>query len=287
MSNALSINKPRALRGLDDELGPALPLSRVDAESLIENVVNRALEPEKNPRMQRLKLRTLSVAAIVVVTSAAAATVVHQEFRRNVSVSSPAVPVPQRQTNQGKHTHAPSSAKNQSSVQSTPSADSRPNPEVAPSSQARLPVRERTAPPINASSALLPAQEAAVVDELSAANDLRRSGQWQAAEVAYRRIAAHYPRAPQASVAQLAAAELRLEHLGDAAGALQAYQSVPLNSALGVEALFGVSRANRALQNSAAEAAALRSLLETYPTSLQADAARKRLKQLSAPREDP
>jgi len=121
-----------------------------------------------------------------------------------------------------------------------------------------------------------------VVDALSAANDLRRQSQWQAAEAAYRGIAARYPRTPEAIVAQLAAAELRLDHLGDAAGALRLYQAVPHGNALDVEALFGISRTYRVLGDPAAESAALRSLLDAYATSLQADGARTRLRQLSA-----
>jgi TolA-binding protein len=287
MSSSERTNTRRVFPGLDADLGPALPLSRVDTEWLIEQVVDRALEPEKKPRLRGLSLRAFSLAALAVVTSAAAATVVHQQLRRDLSVSVPAVRVPQRQANQHTPRHALSEFARQPNTQRGPSAQSVSSAATTPTGEMAPPVRERRPPPTGASDAILPAQAAALVDELSAANDLRRKGQWLAAEIAYREIATRYPNAPQATVAQLASADLRLEHLGDAAGALRSYQSVPQSSALGIEALHGVSRAQRALGNSAAEAMALRSLLAAYPTSLQAEGARERLKQLSRESVDP
>jgi len=281
MSNSERHRKQGGFPGLDAELGPAQPLSHSDAEWLVAQVLARAREPERKPRPRLLSLRTLSLAAIVVVTSAAAATVVHQKIQQNDAVTEPVVTAPQRQTNRPPHGHAEPERALEPSASVTPDAPSDPGVEVAPSSKGPV-IREAPLPVTSASSAVSPTRGSAIVDELSAANDLRRKAEWQAAEAAYRSIAAHYPGAPEAAVAQLAAAELRLEHLGDAAGALRLYQSVPRSSALGVEALFGTSRAYRALGNADAEAAALRSLVDAFPTSLQADGARARLKQLSA-----
>jgi len=272
--------RTRAFPGLDANLGPARPLTSVDSEWLIEQVVDRAIEPEKR-RSLPFSLRTLSLAAIVVVTSAAAATLVHQKVQRNAAATGTAVTAPQRQNRKPAPRRAPperASDPNEGTVANSPSI---PSAAAAPSSDVPSRTREVAIIGVSAASATLRAQEVAIVDELSAANELRRKSQWQTAEAAYRAIAARYPRAPEAAVAQLAAAELRLEHLGDAAGALQLYQSVSRGSALGVEALFGVSRAYRALGNSEAEAAALRSLVDAFPTSLQADGAHARLKQLA------
>lgn len=281
MSNSEQTRRPRAFPGLDAELGPARPMSRADTEWLIEQVVERALEPEKTRRLRRTSPRALSVAAIVVVSSAAAATLVHQKFQRNTATSAPAVSAPQRQTRRPALGRIVPQRESPSSEGIRPNAEAVPSAETAPNANTPTPTREGAPLAASAAISLSPVQEAAIVDELSAANDLRRKAQWQAAEAAYRDVAAHYPRAPEAAVAQLAAAELRLEHLGDATGALRLYQSVPRACALGVEALFGVSRAYRALGDGAAEASALRSLLEAYPTSLQADSARERLKQLA------
>ncbi len=279
MSNSDRV-RTHAFPGLDTDLGPARPLSPADAEWLVEQVVGRALEPEKASRPRPLSLRSLSLVAIVVVTSAAAATVVHQRIQRNAAASAPAVSAPQRQTKKPSPWHALPGRASELSEEAAPIAETAPSAAAA-SANVASPAREVAPPVASGSNSASPAQEDAIVDELSEANDLRRKAEWQAAEAAYRRVAARYPRAREATVAQLAGAELRLEHLDDAAGALRLYESVPRGSALGIEALFGVSRANRALGNRAAEAAALRSLIDAYPTSLQADGARARLKQLS------
>ncbi|HEY5959373.1 MAG TPA: hypothetical protein VIV60_22600, partial [Polyangiaceae bacterium] len=169
---------------------------------------------------------------------------------------------------------------------------------LAPPSQAK----PATTEPDNAPDTSVPAHEltppspspphavskpVSAADQLSAANELRRSAQWKAAEAAYSMIAARCAGTQEGYVAQLAAAELRLGHLGDAAGALRLYQTLPRGNPLGVEALFGVSRAHRALLDRNAERAALRALVNDFPTSLQADGARARLKQLAAQSESP
>jgi len=270
--------RTRAFPGLDANLGPARPLSSADSEWLIEQVVGRTLVPEQR-RSRPMRLRTLWLAAIVV-TSAAAATIVHQKIQRNAATTAPAVNVPQRQNKKLAPHHAPSeraSDPNEDTV-----ANSQPIASALAAQSSKVPSRDREVNPVvSAASAMMREQAVAVVDELSEANELRRKNQWQTAEAAYRAIAARYPRAPEATVALLAAAELRFEHLGDVTGALRLYQSVSRGTALGVEALFGLSRAYRALGYSEAEATALRSLIDAYPSSLQADGARARLKQIA------
>ncbi len=272
MTNSEQARRPRAFRGLDADMGPALPLSSADASLIVEQAVARALAPEVTVRPRGFGLRKLSLAAIVVVTSAAAAGIVHRTLQRTEAPSAPAVHAPQQQT-KGKSSNQKPQPR-AAEIGELPATDLQPEP----SAVAAASVVAAAA----AHASTVAAPEVAIVDELSAANDLRRRAEWRAAEAAYRSIAVRYPRAEQAAVAQLAAAELRLDHLGDAAGALRMYQAVPRGSALGVEALFGISRAARALGNRNAEANALRALLDEYPASLQADGARSRLKQLSA-----
>jgi len=269
MSNSERSAKRSAFSGLDAELGPAQTLSAADTEWLAEQVVERALEPAKRPRPRLLSLRALSLAALAVVTSAAAATVVYQVHKSAASHTLD-VRAPQRQSKK--------TALGRLLPQSTSDLIAEP----AASADTTAPPRELTTPSTNSPNSTLPEEEVTAADELSRANELRRKAQWQAAEAAYRDIAVRYPQTQEATVAQLVAAELRLDHLGDPAGALQRYQAVPRSNALGVEALFGISRSYRALGDRAAEAAALRSLLESYPASLQADGARGRLKQLAA-----
>jgi hypothetical protein len=278
---------PRAFPGLDSKLGPALPLSGADSEWLIERVVDRVLLREEKPRQRLLSLRALSLAALAVATSAAAATLVHQKLQRSADASAPAVSAPQRQNKKPAPWHAPPARVSEPGEDTALNTENVPSPEPALSSQVPSLTRGSASTVGSAPSAMSPAQEVAAVDELSQANDLRRKAQWRTAEAAYRGIAARYPQAREGTVAQLAAAELRLEHLGDAAGALRLYQSVPRSNALGVEALYGVSRAQHALGNRTEEAATLRALLDAYPTSLQADGARERLKRLSADSANP
>jgi len=276
----------RVFSGLDGNLGPARPLSSADAEWFVEQAVGRALGSGTKARPRLLSVRALSLVAIVVATSAAAATAVHQRIERTEAASAPAISTPPR-ANKPLRAHVQTARVSEPIEEAVPSAELAPIAPDAPSPPAASPIREIAPPVTSGSNAVLSAQEEAIVDELSEANDLRRKADWQAAEAAYRGVAAHYPRAREATVAQLAAASLRLEHLGDAAGALRLYQSVPRGSALGVEALFGVSRAYRALGNRDSEVAALRSVIDEYPTSLQADGARARLKQLSTDSEQP
>src|SRR5512147_356795 len=71
MSDSGRVKKPRNFAGLDAGRGPARPLSPADTEWLVEQVVQRALDPERSLRPRRLSPRALSLAGLVVVTSVA------------------------------------------------------------------------------------------------------------------------------------------------------------------------------------------------------------------------
>jgi RNA polymerase sigma-70 factor (ECF subfamily) len=262
--------KRRDFPGLDAGPGPARPLSPADVDWFVEQVVGRALEPARKPRSRFLSVRSLSLAALAVVTSAAAATVVHQ-VRKSAASSEVDVRWPQRPTQEQRR--APAQPTSQAIAESVPSSD--------------IAAPPRAAAPPSTNPPSLVSNETTAADELSAANELRHKAQWQAAEAAYGAVAARYAGAQEGYVAQLAAAELRLAHLGDPAGALRLFQSLPRGNPLGVEAQFGIGRAYRALGDRAAETAALRALIDAYPTSLQADGARERLKQLAVPSRAP
>ena len=89
-----------------------------------------------------------------------------------------------------------------------------------------------------------------------------------------------YPGTATAYVARVAAASLRLDHLGDPAGALALYRGALAGGALGEEALLGTARCHRALGDRASEAATLRRLLAAHPRSLLAAQASARLAEL-------
>ena len=215
MSNSEQTRRPRAFPGLDAELGPARPISRADTEWLIEQVVERALSPRKRGGCACTSLRSLSLAALVSCLVGCGRDPRASEVSSKREVDAPAVSAPQR------HKEACTQALCQREVR-------RANPLRRRIRAVRVPHSQRQRSDANVREVAPLADERVdcavaraskrVVDELSAANDLRRKSRWQAAEAAYRDIAAQYPRAPEATVAQLAAAELRLEHLGDAIG---------------------------------------------------------------------
>jgi tetratricopeptide (TPR) repeat protein len=270
MSNSERQPQRHSSLRLDSNLGPARPLSPADVERIVKQSVERGLELSKKPRPRVLSLRSLSLAALAIVTSAAAATVVNH-VRENASVNAHNTRAQQQKPKK----QSPSPSRSTPKPRSETTSATSPNLSdiVVPAHKAAV----QSAKSANASS---PANGSRPVDQLSAANELRRKAQWQAAEESYRNVVACYPLAQEAYVAQLAAAELRLDHLGDPVGALRLYLLIPRNNPLGVEALFGSSRAYRALGDQASEMAILRSLVDAYPASLQADGARDRLRQL-------
>jgi cytoskeletal protein RodZ len=165
MTDSERAAKPRTFAGLDAGLGPARPLSPTDAEWLVEQVVQRALHPEKRLRSRRLSLRALSLAALAVVTSAAAATLVHQKLQQNAATSEPAASAPQRQIKKRASGVSPQQPATEASAQTAPAAD------------VVEPVREAKPLDASTSNAALPPREVTAVDELSAANDLQRKAQ--------------------------------------------------------------------------------------------------------------
>jgi tetratricopeptide (TPR) repeat protein len=250
----------RGFPALDSRDGPANPLSPSDSAALVERAVGRVLTKAKGPRI--LRLRWLGLAAIAVAASAGAATwVAQQRTTANVAASAPPVPA---------SALAPGRVYQPHPVAETPVAEPQPSAPRRPASPAATaPSTERT--------------KVTAADGIGAANELRRAGRWQEAEAMYREVATNFPSAPEAYVASMAAAALRLEHLGDPAGALGLYRSLARGGSLGVEAMFGIARCHRALGEAAAEKAALEAVVSAYPTSLQADRARQRLGEINLP----
>ncbi|NTX11597.1 tetratricopeptide repeat protein [Myxococcus sp. CA056] len=121
-------------------------------------------------------------------------------------------------------------------------------------------------------------------DLLRRANGHRATGQWKAAEALYLRVIRTDPQGMSAYVARVASGSLRLEHLGDARGALRQYQEAQRGWPGGVleeEASHGVTEALRALGDRDGEARALESFLARHPDSPHGVAARARLREIS------
>jgi TolA-binding protein len=117
-------------------------------------------------------------------------------------------------------------------------------------------------------------------DWLVEGNRLRAERRWAKADDAYTRAAQHAPNTQTAYVARVASGAVRLEHLGDARGALARYRAAQEqlpHGALAEEILWGIVEAERALGDRAREHAALERFLREFPSSPLAGQARARL----------
>ncbi|MCU0671758.1 MAG: hypothetical protein MUE69_03080 [Myxococcota bacterium] len=129
-----------------------------------------------------------------------------------------------------------------------------------------------------------PAMVAETADDLlRRANALRGAGSYREAERTYLEVTSAHPSTHAAYVARVAAAALRLEHLGDPGGAVRLYRSaIAHGGALDAEARAGLARAFARLGRDIDEAEAWRGLLARHPSSPFAGRARSRLAELEA-----
>jgi hypothetical protein len=123
-------------------------------------------------------------------------------------------------------------------------------------------------------------------DILQLANQRRKEKRWRDADALYRRVMVQYKGSDTAVVATVASADLHLERLDDAAGALRRYRRalrVSPNGDLAEESRWGVAEALRAIGDDDAEAEALRAFLANHAQSANAPAAQRRLAEIAAP----
>ncbi|WP_233602473.1 tol-pal system YbgF family protein, partial [Corallococcus sp. CA047B] len=123
-------------------------------------------------------------------------------------------------------------------------------------------------------------------DLLRQANGLRSEGKWKEAEALYLRVIRAQPSSLAAYVARVASGSLRLEHLGDARGALRQFQDAQRfqpGGMLDPEARHGEAEAYRALGDTAAETRVLTAFIALHPDSPLSAASRNRLRELSRP----
>jgi len=116
---------------------------------------------------------------------------------------------------------------------------------------------------------------------LREADELRARSLWFAAEQMYERTIRARPRKAQALSAMVSAGLLRLDHLGDARGALRlltaALRAHP-EGALLEEAQWGEIESYRALGDQVAEKRAIEEFIKDHPSSLLTPQARERLR---------
>ncbi|WP_426751264.1 tetratricopeptide repeat protein [Myxococcus sp. Y35] len=154
-----------------------------------------------------------------------------------------------------------------------------------PTSTARPPVA-RAVEDQQPTSAARPLVARAAEDLLLKANALRSEGRWKDAESLYLRVIRTHPSSLAAYVARVASGSLRLEHLGDARGALHQFKAALRLHPRGVldqEAQHGIAEAHRALGNREAERSALEDFLSRHPESPLGPSARARVQELTAP----
>lgn len=124
-------------------------------------------------------------------------------------------------------------------------------------------------------------------DLLKHANRLRARADFGSAERLYTRVFVEHPGSLAAYVARVAAASIRLEHLGDARGARallhEALREQPGGS-LDLEIHSGLAKAARVLGDVDGERAALDTLVAKHGGSLAAERARERLDELGTAR---
>jgi TolA-binding protein len=112
-----------------------------------------------------------------------------------------------------------------------------------------------------------------------AANDARKAGQSGRALATYRRLQQSFPSSPEARLSFVLSGRLLLSQ-GQAAQALSQfdrYLGMGSPGGLGEEALWGKAQALSRLGRASEERAVWRTLLDRYPESVYAPAARRRL----------
>ena len=116
-------------------------------------------------------------------------------------------------------------------------------------------------------------------DPLARARLLRARGQFSQAAALYESIHATNPQSASGRAALLGLAELRLSDLGDAAGAVKAFDAYLAGGEGGLtrEAAYGRIRALRALGRTAQERGAIERFIAMYPTGPDAQTLRLRL----------
>lgn len=159
-----------------------------------------------------------------------------------------------------------------------------PEPPVVPA--AFIADSQGTSEPVRPRAPAAATKTAVPEDLLLKANGLRSEGRWKEAEALYLRVIRAEPSSLASYVARVASGSLRLEHLGDARGALRQFKAalrIQPRGVLDQEAQHGIAEAHRVLGNRDAERSALESFLSTHPDSPLVPTARARVRELTAP----
>lgn len=243
------------LLSLDASAGPARQISNARADDLVARALAAASVPARTPAH---RLRTAAAAAIAILAAGGAVAAIRMAAVASRRSDAPALARPA----------VPSSG---------PAAPAFPAIALAPVPAPA--VAPAPAEPPRA-SAVASRTRREPEDLLRAANGERALRRWREAEALYARVLRTFPDTDAAGTAAVAAGALRLEHLGDARGALALYRTalrIRPRGPLAEEARWGIAEACRALGDAAGEERALREFVASHPDSLNRGKAEARL----------
>ncbi len=192
-------------------------------------------------------------------------------------------------------TEPPTASAVSAAAASAPEPDEAPPaaPEPSPPTTPRRPIPANITKPVLAHShrhpprAAPPAVAAAPDDLLAEANAARVAHRWREADALYSRVAAGGQADLAVQAALVASASLRLEHLGDPAGAARRFRAAlaaGTRDPLAEDARWGLVESARASADPAGELRALDDFLAHHAGSARAARARARREELGAPR---
>jgi tetratricopeptide (TPR) repeat protein len=265
---------------LDERGGPAPRISRERAAAMIDQALaNMPLAATATPvaRGQGL-LRTLAIAAgaLLMLTGgvALARFAYEQLIAKHATVDPPAAVPAAPKLPAALAKPAAEAVVNPAPVQAAPdpAADSERVADSEPVTGAARPAVRK------------PHDALAPDDLLQKANRLRSTGEFAEAAATYSQVYERDPRSLSAYVAEVAAASIELEHLAHPANARKLFERALRTQpagALDLEARQGLTLSLRDLGDPAAEASALRSLIEHHPSSPAAKRASVRLNELA------
>lgn len=252
---------------LDDQAGPARPLSSAAARAQADALLAR----HRRPAPRRRSVHIVLAAALLFVTLGALAAVLERVWAPARSAPA-AVPVTV--------TRAPPETEIEVLRENGPAPSDTP-PAVAAS--------DPGGPPTPAPGRVNARGEADALhsrDWLELANAARARRDFVHAEQLYLRVVQLHPGSDDAAAARLSAAELRSQQLGRPADAIPLYRAVlnaRQNHALAEQARAGLARSHGALGQREQERAAWEELMRYHPDSWFADEARTRLHSLESP----
>ena len=271
--------KERGLPTLDDQPGPAEPLSMsaqqalvaaaLDAAFPLPSAAGTAVQPESVPRLWARRRFLLGGAAAIIGTGAAL-------WQRSKGPPSRSAGLDRAIT--------PSTARGSASPDAAEPITPDAGTAAGSPSTATLDAEAAT----DASSVARPAAKKAseASDLLQRANERRRQQRFAEAVALYLQIIRRYPRSEAAYVARVSAAMLYVERLRDPQRAQRLFQAAlvqqprgPLNE----EARWGLAESYRALGQRAQERAALKDFLLHHPQALVRSQAERRLQLLERP----